>query len=158
MPATERTPREQETLVYQTPQEAQQLTERIKLRVEQQQQTGQVAPREVIGEIVADELAMHGHGVSTLSQPWEHTEAEHTEAQQLLDVAFDRDLSVALTKARASKHYPRNLDLFHDVLTNELYQMIVQHKLNRQPLVGWGFLLIVIVLVGLLGVLAFIVL
>lgn len=147
MPTVERTPYERETLVYQTPEQAQALHEKVGAEIVRRSGGKVSAPREAIGEIVANEIAQHGYGVTQLSQPWEHSGQEHEEAQQLVDLAFAKDLPTALAKARASSHYPRNLDLFHDVLTNELYTELVTHKLNRQPLAGWSLLLLVIVLV-----------
>jgi len=151
MSSPERAPHEKETLVHQTPEQAAEFQQEVAERVEQQRGDVVASPREAVGEVVADEMALHGHGVTELSQPWEHSEAEHVEAQALVDIAFDRDLPAALAKARASDTYPRNLDLFHDVLTNELYSMLVEHKLNHQPLAGWGLLLAVIVLVALIA-------
>ena len=148
MSSAERTPQEQETLVHATTGQAAEFQQEIAERVDQQNAEAVASPREAVAEVVAEEIAQHGHGVSELAQPWEHNEAEHQEAQALVDIAFDRDLPTALAKARASDTYPRNLDLFHDVLTNELYEMLVEHKLNRQPLAGWSLLLVVVVLVA----------
>ena len=158
MSAHERTPRERETLVYETPEQAAELQQEVVERVEQHNSEAVAAPREAVAEVVAEQIAQHGHGVHELAQPWEHSEAEHVEAQALVDLAFERDLATALKKARASEHYPRNLDLFHDVLTNELYEMLVEHKLNRQPLAGWSLLLAVIVLIALIASLVIVIL
>lgn len=101
--------------------------------------TAQKTAREATAEVLAQEFSAAGHSVSysSLSRPWEHTPAEHDEVQDLANLAFERDLPTALAKARASKSYPRNIDLLHDVLVSEMYDEVVKHKVNKQPLLGW---------------------
>lgn len=113
--------------------------------------------REALAEAVAEEFAQYGEGVGLVREPWEHTPAEHAEAQQLVDVAFAQDLSAALKLARQSEHYPRNLDLFHDVLTSELYDLMRETGINRQPLTAWILTGFIVVLVAvLIVILAFV--
>lgn len=135
--------------MYSTPEQAAEWQEgvREKLQVEAGREVRR--GREVVAEAVADQFAEAGHAVS-LSHPWEHSEGEHEEAQELVDLAFANDLSTALKVARQSKHYPRNLDLFHDVLTTEMYDLVREHKLNQQPLTGWAIFVIGVILGALL--------
>lgn len=150
----ERPPQERETLMFPTTQEARAWTEHVGERAAAAEREGVRQDREVVAQAVAEELEKQGEAVGgALSRPWEHTAAEHAEVQGLVDVAFARDLSVALMQARRSGHYPRNIDLFHDVLTTEMYELTRVHKLNRQP-IRMGVLLMMgaIVLVGLVVV------
>lgn len=130
----ERTPLERETLIFPTPDEAQGWLERVGERFSQEDRKGVRRRRELLREEMARQFDQHGEGVSLIAQPWEHTPQEHAEVQQLVDVAFERDLPAALRQARSSEYYPRNIDLFHDVLTTEMYELLQEHKLNRQPI------------------------
>jgi hypothetical protein len=145
-----RSPRERETLMHSTPEQAQEWREGVSEKL--QAQAGKVvrADREVVAEAVAQEFANEGYGVTTLKHPWEHSEAEHAEAQRLVNVAFAKDLATALRQAKQSPTWPRNLDLFHDVLTTEMYDLLREHKLNKQPVVGWVLLGVGIVLAAIL--------
>lgn len=145
---------EQETLIYSTPERAAILREGLQEKL-QTPTSGVRREREVVAEALADEFAQEGYGVTALSHPWEHTAAEHAEVQGLVDLTFTKDLRTALAAARKSPNWPRNLDLFHDVLTTELYELVREHNLNRQPLVGWvlfaaGVLLGALLVSGLL--------
>src|SRR3989344_3464796 len=111
--------RERETLMYATPEQAQEWREGVAEKLQAQAGKTVRNDREVVAEAVAQEFSHEGYGVTTLKHPWEHTEAEHAEAQQLVDLAFAKDLSTALQQAKRSPSWPRNLDLFHDVLTTE---------------------------------------
>lgn len=111
--------------------------------------------REAVNDAVAEEFAKAGHPVGVIKHPWEHTSEEHEEAQQLVDVAFQEDLNAALKRARVNKNYPRILDLFHDVLTGEMYDLLTQHQLNRQPLITAVLFIISVFIVLLLALLAF---
>lgn len=128
----ERTPQERETLLFPTAEEARAWTEHVSERVAGVARPGVRREREVVGEAVAQEFEKHGEVASTLAHPWEHSAAEHAEVQRLVNVAFAKDLGVALRHARASDAYPRNIDLLHDVLTTELYETIRAQRLNRQ--------------------------
>lgn len=109
--------------------------------------------REIVGQAVAKEFEALGEGVTIIRQPWDHTPAEHQEVQQLVDTAFAEDLPKALAVAKTSPHYPRNIDLFHDVLTGELYEFVKQNKMNQQPTALWLTEITVIVLAALVGLL-----
>lgn len=142
----ERTPRERETLIFDRPEAARRFAERVAERLRRTARPGVKRGRETVAEAVAEEFASHGEAAS-LTQPWEHTREEHKEVQELVDVAFARDLPAALRQARASAAYPRNIDLLHDVLTGELYAILQQRGLNRQRWDTWpaaaGVLIIV---------------
>lgn len=129
---------------------AQEFTERVAEQVREQPE-GVRRDREIMGEVVAEEFAKTGHPVSSYTHPWEHTSEEHTEAQRLVDIAFQQDLDAALKQAQSSKSFPRILDLFHDVLTGEMYDVLVQSQMNRQPLMNWlvvvGSILAVLLLI-----------
>lgn len=129
----ERNERERETLIFQTPEQAAQWQEHVGEKLEQSRSPGVNRPREIVGEQLTKEFQLHGETAVGLGMPWEHTHEEHQEAQSLVDMAFAQDLPVALRRAAKSPHYPRNLDLFHDVLTGEMYQLLLQHKINKQP-------------------------
>lgn len=135
----ERTPHERETLHLPTPEAAQQWQEKLAPQLEQARTADIDARREAVADAVAEQFAAAGEGVSIVREPWDHTPEEHAEAQQLVDLAFAKDLQAALRTAKQSPHYPRNLDLFHDVLTSELYTLVQEHELHRQPL-GVGVL------------------
>lgn len=137
MPAVpERSPRERETLIFSTPEAAQEFSQQVQEKLRQPQTPGVNEQRERVGEAVAGQFVQHGESVAALRQPWEHSHAEHAEVQQLVDMAFAKDLPTALRQARTSAHYPRNLDLFHDVLTSELYDLVREQHINQQPLLG----------------------
>lgn len=148
----ERTPREKETLMFATPETAQAWRERVSESLAMQR-PGVRADREVVSQAVAHEFEAAGEAVATIRHPWEHTPAEHEEVQQLVDEAFVKDLPAALATARKSPHYPRNLDLFHDLLTSEMYEHVKMSGLSKQPLMLWVTEIVVIVLLAALGVL-----
>jgi hypothetical protein len=137
-PSPERSQRARETLLFAQPEQAQAFAHEVGEKLQRQQGDTVRRDREIVGEAVAQQFDAAGEVTSSLREPWEHTAAEHEEVQKLVDVTFARDLSAALRVARQSDTYPRNIDLFHDLLTGELYQLVQQHKLNRQPLGGWG--------------------
>lgn len=153
MAGQEREPREKETLIFSTPERAREFAERVSGRARRESGSGVTMRREVVGREVADLLLKQGEAADVLSRPWEHTGVEHKEVQELVDMAFDQDLSAALKKARGSDNYPRNIDLLHDVLTSELYEILQQRGINRQSLKSWPVIMgIVVVFVFLLGV------
>ena len=131
----EREPRERETLIFPDAQQAREFREGVSERVAEQPKDVR-REREIVAEAVTEELAAHGEGGHSLEQPWQHSPAEHTEVQELVDVAFARDVTAALKAARQSEYYPRNIDLLHDTLTTELYEGILEHQLNKQPILG----------------------
>jgi hypothetical protein len=155
-----RSRQEQETLMYNNPERATAWREGMQEKLQAAPQAGVRRERELVGEALADEFAQEGVGVTSLTHPWEHTAAEHAEVQQLVDLSFASDLRAALKKARGSPNWPRNLDLFHDVLTTEMYELVREHKLNKQPLLGWvlfglGIILGTLLVSGILLVAAY---
>lgn len=143
----ERTAYERETLVFKSAEEAGGFRERVERpSIRLRQGSG---GRARLAEELQEEFARAGETVGTIKAPWEHTAAEHEEVQRLVDVAFAQDLPAAIRQAKASGHYPRNLDLLHDVLTGEMYELMQQHGLHKQPL-GWTLLAGASVLVGML--------
>lgn len=148
----ERTPRERETLMFKDVETAQEFKEQTTEQL-RQNQGGVKKRRDVVAEKIAQEFESQGAPVTLVREPWEHTPAEHEEAQDLVDTAFQVDLPAALKKARESSHYPRNLDLFHDLLTNEMYEAIRESRLDKQPMVLWVTEIVVIILVAFLAVL-----
>lgn len=141
----ERTQYERETLVFPTPEGAQGFREKVERPLTS---LGQ-GRRAAVAQQLQEEFAKAGETVGTIKTPWEHTAAEHEEVQRLVDVAFAQDLPAAIRQAKTSGHYPRNLDLLHDVLTGEMYELMRQHGLQKQPL-GWTLLAGASVLVGTL--------
>lgn len=146
----ERTPRERETLIFQNPEAAQQFRERVEGRLLREQQPGITKKREAIAQEVTHEFVQAGEAAHSLHQPWEHTPQEHEEVQHLVNIAFAKDLKVALAKSRQSPAYPRNLDLLHDLLTGEMYTILAKHNVNRQPMGLWLFAVVGIIALALL--------
>ena len=132
----ERPPLEREKLVFRNRGEARRFSERVIERVRRERRPDVERPQEIVEEEVAEEFAKHGQPVAIVREPWEHVPQEHAEAQQLVNYAFAHDLGAAIKRAEKSKYYPRNLDLFHDVLTGELYEALREQGLNRQPLLA----------------------
>lgn len=133
----ERSPQERETLIFASPEEAKGFQERVRKQQEQQQKIDVKDDRAGISAALQQEFVQQGESVRTVKDPWEHSPQEHEEAQRLVNVAFEKDLSAAVKEARKSKHYPRNLDLVHDVMTGELYEVLKEHRVNKQPLEHW---------------------
>lgn len=130
-----------ETLAFPSPEKAKEFTERVEHRVEQEQQPEINRDREIVGEELAKEFSHEGESVSFVSTPWEHSEEEHKQAQQLVRIALEKDLKTAIEKAKLQDGYPRNIDLFHDLLTTELYSSIQSKGLTRESLSPWLILL-----------------
>ena len=139
MPSQERTPKERETLIFSNSEQAGKFTERIQEQWEQAEKRSAGHKKKVIQDEVAKEFEKYGQAVQSIKHPWDHSPAEHEETQQLVDLAFAKDLGAALRVAQKSEHYPRNLDLFHDILTGEMYDLLKETKLNRQPIGVWFF-------------------
>lgn len=150
---SERTPHERETLLFSNPEAARNFRETVAERVNREKNSPPARQQTVVGQVIAEEFAAAGEGVGSVKEPWLHTPAEHEEVQQLVDLAFRRDLGAAIAQARRSQHYPRNLDLLHDVLTGEMYALLREGQLNRQPLGGWLIAVLVIILLTLVALL-----
>ena len=133
MMARESEPKSQESLIFKSPEKAQEFVERVEGRTKEQEKAqGVTRDREIMAEEVAKEIEKEGEESVDLTQPWEHTPEEHRVVQELVEVAFREDLVLALKKARKSKDYPRVIDLFHDVLTGQMYEAVVQSKINQK--------------------------
>jgi len=148
----ERAPRERETLIFTSPEEASEFRERV-AEGERQIAPGARRDREALSDAVAAEFEKHGDPVGLYEQPWEHDEEEHQQAQELVDVAFADDLETALKLARKSPQYPRIIDLFHDVLTGQMYDEMVKEGVNarslrsRRVLIGLGLIGLLVLLI-----------
>src|SRR5690349_1727359 len=125
----ERTPQERETLLFAHPEAAQAWRENVGEQLQQAKSPAIDRRREVVAAAVAEQFTQAGTPVQIIREPWTHTSAEHSEAQQLVDVAFAQDLPAAIRLAQKSPHYPRNLDLFHDVLTGEMYDLLQESEI-----------------------------
>jgi hypothetical protein len=148
----ERTPFERDTLIFPSALEADSFRERVGEQLASSDALLR-ADREVVAHEVAREFEAAGHPVGgTISHPWEHSADEHTEVEQLVDVAFAKDLPAALDVARQSSFYPRNIDLLHDVLTGELYEHVRESRVNRQEVSRALLEMGAILLAALLGV------
>ena len=146
MSPLEKLPSANETLIFPSTEAAGEFRERVEARA--------AKPRRDVRQAVSDELTQefesHGEVPSTLREPWQHTPEEHDEVQQLVNEAFSKDIASALAKARKSGHYPRNIDLLHDVLTNQMYASLVEQKANKQPMAVYSIAILSVVLVSLL--------
>lgn len=146
----EKMPTDQErrlsTLIFETPREAQEFSERVGEKSRQASSEGVTQQREILAEEIAAEMTKHGESATVLNQPWEHTAKEHQEVQKLVDLAFLEDLPTALKRAKKSQYYPRIIDLLHDVLTSEMYEAIARRKLNRQKIINWQAALALIIM------------
>lgn len=149
----ERSPQERETLIFPSSEQAREFAERVDEKSRQDKVRGVKRRREMVAEAVSDEFIKQGEAVNNYLQPWEHNKQEHEEAQKLVDEAFEKDLSVAIKKAQGSDNYPRNLDLFHDVLIGEMYEVLTERGLNKQRLASrqvlWGMGVVILLLVAI---------
>lgn len=151
----DRTRRERETLVFHSPEGAADFTRSVENRIKEENKVGVSADREIVSQELANQFEIEGHGVAPFTHPWEHSHAEHVEAQQLVDVAFSQSLSVAIAQAEKSSSFPRNIDLFHDVLTGEMYEAIRNSRINTQHVPRWIILLLVLFFALLLSAILF---
>lgn len=140
-----------ERLIFNSVERAKQFTERVEGRIAKEAKPGIVQEKEVVSRELATQFEQEGHGVSPYTHPWEHTQAEHVEAQQLVNIAFASDLSSALSQAEKSPSFPRNIDLFHDVLTGKMYEAIVSARLNTHHVPHWISLFIALFFILLLA-------
>lgn len=119
-----------ENLVFANAQEAAQFRESVESGIAKNGPSGTHRPREILAEELAKKFEEHGAGVSSLHTPWEHSQEEHNEVQDLVNIAFADTLPAALRRAENSPSFPRNIDLFHDVLTGELYNAVTGQRLD----------------------------
>ncbi len=138
--------------MFATPEAAQAFRESVGGALKRQTSTVR-RDKEIVGEAVAAQFAQYGEAAGTITHPWDHTPAEHEEVQALVDKAFAEDLPAALKVAKKSPSYPRNLDLLHDLLTKEMYELVKQGELGKQPLGLWLTEVAVIILLAALGTL-----
>lgn len=149
----ERTPQERETLVFSNPEQAREFAEKVAEKAATPE--GSRSRKETVKQQLAQEFERSGEAVGTITHPWEHSQQEHEEVQRLVDIAFEKDLPTALNVARSSKGYPRNIDLLHDVLTTEMYDLVKDSHLRRQPTgLAWITTVGLLVLAGIIVVLA----
>lgn len=146
---------ERETLIFSGLEHAERFREKVLERLEKKNISGPAQTKKIVADAVAEEFESEGEAVGGLWYPWQHSAEEHAEVQQLVDIAFAQNLTTALRLARKSPHYPRNLDLFHDVLTGEMYHVVSAQGVNRQaPAYYIGMAVVIIVgalfLVGVL--------
>jgi hypothetical protein len=127
----------EKSLIFKSPEEAGEFVGRVEKRVSQEAKQGVSRKREIVGEELKDEIERQGEEAVDLSQPWEHSLDEHQEVQALVEVAFREDLLLALRKARKSDNYPRIIDLFHDVLTGQMYEALIRAGMNKQKMGKW---------------------
>ncbi len=131
-----------DNLVFSSSQEAAHFRESITEQVAQEQGGGATRRREIVAEELMKKFEEHGVGVTSLHRPWEHSQEEHAEVQELVNTAFASDLRDALQQAENSPTFPRNIDLFHDVLTGELYDAVLGQHLNAVHLSAWKLALL----------------
>lgn len=124
-------------LVFVDSREAELFRKSLETKIAAERVPGIARGREIIGEELAKKFEEHGVGVLSLRSPWEHSQEEHAEVQGLVNVAFGHDLRTALRRAERSASFPRNVDLFHDVLTGELYDAVLGHRLNTVHASAW---------------------
>ena len=152
--ATEEKP---ESLIFGSKESANEFIERVEKRKAQETRQGVRRDRELLADELMREIEKQGEEAIDTSRPWEHSPEEHREVQGLVEMAFREDLILALKKMRKSSNYPRIVDLFHDVLTDQMYEILTKAGLNKQG-VGrgaWGMLgLVLLLLVVALLVLA----
>jgi len=145
-----------ESLIFNKPEEAREFSERVEGRVREDLRQGVEKRREAVAEEVALEIEREGQETVDTTQPWEHSPQEHQEVQGLVEVAFRENLSLALKRARQCDNYPRIVDLFHDVLTGQMYDALVKVGVNKQKvsrnqvflLVGAMLLIVIALLVA----------
>lgn len=141
-----------ESLIFNDKEGAKEFVERVEKRKAKEKRQGVHRDRELLADELAREIEKQGEEAVDTSRPWEHSPEEHREVQSLVEMAFREDLVLALRKMRKSVNYPRIVDLFHDVLTDQMYEVLAREGLNKQKL-GRG-LWIMVGVVGLIIVAA----
>jgi hypothetical protein len=66
------------------------------------------------------------------SQPSYATPELHDQVQELVDLAFSKNLAEAVAEL-VKRNNPALIDAFHDVITDQLHQEMVKRKLIDQP-------------------------
>jgi hypothetical protein len=125
-------------------------SEMVTERIAQEKKPGVRRAKEIISHELEKQFELEGHGVSSYAQPWEHTQAEHVEAEQLVRVAFAHGLSAALASAEQSPSFPRNIDLFHDILTGKMYEALVSSRVRAVEHVPYWIIALLILFFALL--------
>jgi len=143
--ATEEKP---ESLIFSSREGANKFIERVEKRNAQETRQGVRRDRELMADELAKEIEKEGEEFIDTNRPWEHSPEEHREVQNLVEMAFREDLVLALKKMRKSDNYPRIVDLFHDVLTDQMYEVLLKARLNKQGMSNGIWMLI-----GLVGLL-----
>lgn len=133
-----------ERLIFHSPEVASEFARDVEARIAKEQAPGVSKDREIVSQELAKKFEQEGHSVSPLVHPWEHSQEEHIEAQKLVDLAFSSDLATAISEAEKSSSFPRNIDLFHDVLTGEMYESVVKSRINAPHVPLWLIGLIVL--------------
>ncbi|HSX25171.1 MAG TPA: hypothetical protein VLG69_04365 [Candidatus Andersenbacteria bacterium] len=136
-----------DSLIFPSPEEANEFQESFDARVRTEKTPGATRKRELVSEELVKVFEKEGVAVTPIREPWEHTPQEHAEVQKLVEVAFASGLDIALKQAHESASFPRNIDLLHDVLTGKLYEAVVVSRVNvhhPSPLVLIVLLLIVV--------------
>lgn len=119
-----------EAQIFRSPERANEFQESFEQRIRAESKKGTSREREIMAEQLAKIFEEEGVGVDRIKEPWSHTKEEHAEAQVLVEMAFTHGLSTALKQAHSSEHFPRNVDLLHDVLTGRLYDAVVADRVN----------------------------
>jgi hypothetical protein len=119
-----------ESLLFRNPEQADSFRQSYERRVEKEALPGVNRGREIMADHLVEVFEHEGVGITPVREPWEHSTAEHEEVQQLVEVAFTDGLEGAIHRAKESPHFPRNIDLLHDVLTGRLYEAVVTSRAN----------------------------
>ncbi len=134
------------SLVFETPERAQEFSERIRERVAREQETQERLAhiedriREAIREELAEEVAgLASPAVAEHRGEWQYTREDRETVQKYVNVAFSTDVRNAialLMKEPAVKDEAtrlRSLDLFHDTLVDHLYDEMSSRRMIPKP-------------------------
>jgi hypothetical protein len=158
VPKSQQAQERPESLIFNSREQVGKFIERLEKRKSKDGRKGVRRDREFVADELAQEIEKQGEEVIDTSRPWEHSPEEHREVQNLVETAFREDLVLALKKMRKSPNYPRLVDLFHDVLTDQMYEALVRAGINKQKIgkgtwwmVGLAFILLLIAFALLVG-------
>ena len=109
--------------------------------LEAQKETGAVEavpqPKEILHEIIGEQLQTAKpvtpptQPVPTVEPPSQLSGELQSQVQQLVNAAFTQSINTAIKQVRATGN-PALIDAFHDALTDELYQQLVERgKLEK---------------------------